>query len=145
MTPLKEKVMRKISRPIFIAGICFIFAMTCLAGAFVYSSYRVDTSALKHILQLQSGKNNFGPLGKNEIGVESVDDVRYVVQGPLNLQIHYGRQVINMPPKAFEDSRFRDMLKQVGVEVKFHDNGDGTYQYRVTYWGEPCEEKSRIN
>ena len=137
--------MRSITKPIVIAGIFFLLVMAALAGAFVYSSYRVDTSSLSHILQLQSGKNDFGPLGKNEIGVESVNDVRYVVNGPLNISIYYGRQVINMPPKAFENEHFKQLLQQVGIKVLTHDNGDGTYKYKVTYWGDLCEEKSKIN
>lgn len=137
--------MRSLTKPIIIAGVFFLLIMAALAGAFVYSAYRVDTSSLKHILTLQAGKNDFGPLGKNEIGVESANDVRYVVNGPLNISIYYGRQVINMPPKAFESEQFKELLKQVGVRVLTHDNGDGTYAYKVTYWGDPCEEKSKIN
>lgn len=137
--------MRKITIPVLLAGTGFILVMFVLAGAFVYTMFRVDTSSLKHILELQAGKNDFGPLGVQEIGVESVDDVRYVVNGPLDITIHYGRQVIHMPPKAFESDEFRSLLKQVGVQVYTHENDDGSHQYKVTYWGEECEEKSKIN
>lgn len=121
----------------------FIVVSTFLA-LYIYQGQRVDMSAIEHILSLQKGPNDFLDLA-NDINVESVDDIGFIVEGEYDINIHYGSQVIEMNSNCFTSKEFRQGLERIGILVYTHENDDGSILYRVTYWGDEAEQYSRID
>lgn len=108
-----------------------------LVGLYIYSTQRIDYSAIDYIKEMQTGQNEFLDLA-NDIGVKSADDLGYRVNSDYNLTIFYGQQTIEVSRAAFESEEFRERLKQIGVEIK-SKTSDDNIKYRVTYWGVPID------
>ena len=134
----------KIRVQIVLAAIAFFVVMGLLVALYFYTDNRVDTSTIDYIKGMMKGKNEFLDLA-NDINVESVDDVGFVVRGRYKIDIHYGDQVIEMNSNCFEDEDYRKALSGIGIEVKSRLNDDDTVQYLVTYWGEKCEQWSKVD
>lgn len=108
-----------------------------LVGLYIYSTQRIDYSAIDYIKEMQTGQNEFLDLA-NDIGVKSADDLGYKVNSDYNLTIFYGQQTIEVSRAAFESEEFRERLKQIGVEIK-SKTSDDSIKYQVTYWGVPID------
>lgn len=108
-----------------------------LVGLYIYSTQRIDYSAIDYIKEMQTGQNEFLDLA-NDIGVKSADDLGYRVNSDYNLTIFYGQQTIEVSRAAFESEEFRERLKQIGVEIK-SKTSDDSIKYQVTYWGVPID------
>lgn len=122
-----------------------ILAACALVGIFYYMYTKVDYTSVDYILQYQDGPMNFNDVS-NTICAYSPDDCGYKVLDDMRLDIQYGKMMIHVVPKAFEDAQFMAKLKRIGIEIKFkHNEETGEYQYKVTYWGEPIDEYSRMD
>lgn len=128
---------------VILALVSIVFVVAILIAIYVFTSMRIDYSAVEHIKSLQLGPNNFADLS-GDIGVTSANDLGYTVEGEYHIMIYYGKQVIKVPPTAFESKEFRTALKGIGIEIFHHVNDDGSILYKVTYWGEPIDEFSLV-
>lgn len=131
---------------IAISVTALFLAIGALVGAYYYMTFvRIDTAAIEHIKDAQRKPNDFNdPSG--DINVSSVDDIGYVVKGDYLLDIHYGRQVISMNKKCFENKEFRNKLGEIGIKVFTHvDDKTQNILYKVTYWDEDVDQYSKVN
>lgn len=128
---------------IIAASVCLVLSIFTIVALYVYLTYRIDYSAINHIKKAQIGANKFADMA-DDISVESVDDIYFIVRSKFDIQIHYGKQIINMNLTCFKSDEFHERLSEIGIEVKFREKDDGTIEYRVTYWGEKVEEKALI-
>lgn len=125
----------------FIVLLLLIVVLVCIYG---YSKYHVDYSAIEHIKMSQKGPNNFSDLA-HDIDVSGPDDIGFIVKGEYDIEIHYGKQIISMHRKCFSDAKYKQALAEIGIEVKYHVNDDGTILYKVTYWGTEVDEYSMVS
>lgn len=129
---------------ILVAGIGLTIVFAALLGVIYYMMYmRVDTATLDYLASLQKGKYTFNDVGQ-DICVESIDDIGYIIKGKYNLNIYYGKRVIEMNKACFKSDKFREALDKVGLKVLTHENEDGEVLYKVTSWGEEIEEFSKV-
>lgn len=133
---LRSKVVAAVLLLCVVLGTCW--------GLYYYTSVRIDTSTIEYIESMQKGPNDFLDLA-NDINVESADDIGYVVEGNYHINIHYGDQVIEMNRNCFSSDSYKAALAQIGIEVKFKENDDGTVKYRVTYWDTPVTQLSLVS
>lgn len=129
---------------IIAAAVVFLLAVIALVLIFYKVDFTEDYSAINHIKKLQKGANHFSDVG-NDIDVSGPEDIGYIVKGELDLEIYYGKQRISVHRKSFSNAKYKQALADIGIEIKFHENDDGTYIYRVTYWGTPVDEYSRVS
>lgn len=129
---------------VILALVSIVFVVALLVFIYMFTSMRIDYTAIDHIESLQLGPNSFADLS-GDIGVSSVDDLGYTVEGEFHLMIYYGKQVIKVPPPAYESEEFRAALKKIGIEIFHHINDDGSILYKVTYWGEPIDKFSLVS
>ena len=134
---------QRMGAQVIVALIGIALVVVALVALYWFDYTRIDYSAINHIKELQIAPNNFSDLS-GDIGVSSVDDIGYKIEGDYNLSIYYGKQVIKVPPTAFKSEDFRKRLKEIGIEMFHHVNEDGSILYRVTYWGEATEEYSLV-
>ena len=136
--------MKKVKTQIAIAAVGLFIAAAAFIALYIYQGQRVDMSTIEHILTLQKGPNDFLDLA-NDIGVESSDDIGFIVEGEYDINIHYGRQIIEMNSNCFMSEEFRQGLERIGILVYTHENEDGSILYKVTYWGEEVDQYSRVD
>ncbi len=138
--------MNKQMRSQIIAVVFILFIVIgLLAGLYFYMNNRIDYSSIDYIKGCQRGPNNFSDLA-GSINVHSADDVGYKINGKYNIDIMYGDMVINIPKPAFFDEEFIQRVGEVGIEYKYKEDPEtGLVQYRVTYWGEPIDEYSKVD
>lgn len=129
---------------VILALVSIIGVAGLLIAIYMFTYSRIDYTAIDHIESLQKGPNSFADLS-GDIGVTSVDDLGFTVEEDYHLIIYYGKQVIKVPPAAFESTEFRDALKRIGIEIFHHVNDDGSILYKVTYWGEPIDKFSLVS
>ena len=116
----------------------------CLLGLYAYTNYGIDYSSIDHIRGYLVAPNKFLDLS-GDIAVKSADDIGFKVEGEYNIIIYYGKQVIKVPPTAFESAEFRSALSEIGIRIFHHVNDDGTILYKVTYWDVPVDEYSIVS
>lgn len=122
-----------------------LIVLAGLGGLYFYMTNRIDYSTIDYIKECQRGPNSFSDLA-NSINVQSVNDVGYQVKGKYHINIMYGDMVIDVPKPAFFDDEFIRRIGEIGIEYKFKENEEtGEVKYRVTYWGEVCDEYSLID
>lgn len=127
------------------AAIALLLVLGAAVGIYIWMDYgRIDYSTIDYISTMQKGRNQFNDLG-NDINVESVDDIGYIINGYYMIDIHYGDQIITMNKKCFEDKMFRSKLERIGIKVYTHEDENQNVQYKVTYWGEDVQEYSLIS
>ena len=129
---------------IFGASFCLLAVMAALVGFYLYMDYfRVDTSTIDYLEQAQTSNFKFSDLS-GDIGVESIDDIGYVVEGPYQINIHYGRQRIKVNQQCFKSKEYMEALKRIGIVIKTHENEDGSVVYKVTCWKQDVQELANI-
>lgn len=130
-----------------VGAIAAFFTVVLVAGAllafYFFTEHRIDYSAIDHIKELQMGPNHFSDIS-GDICVNSADDVGFEVKGDYNLIVYYGKQVIKIPPEAFQSQEFRDALGKIGIKLYYRVGDDGTIMYKVTYWDEPIDQYSLV-
>lgn len=132
--------MNKQSVMILVLALVVILAGVGVGGIWYVQRNEVDYTTVEFIDSYMKSKNNFADIS-NEIDVHSIDDIAYALEGDHRMRIFYGKQVIKIVPKAFEDSQFMEELKGIGIEIQTRTNPEtGQTQYRVLYWGEPIDE-----
>lgn len=129
---------------VIVALVGIVLVVAALILLYLYDYNRLDYSTINHIKELQVAPNSFTDLS-GDIGVQSVNDVGFEVEGEYNMSIYYGKQVIKVPPTAFKSDEFRSRLEEIGIKIYHHVNDDGSIIYRVTYWGEDTEEYSLVS
>ncbi len=133
-----------IKQRILVVAIVLALVFGSLIGIYMYMSYyRVDTSTIEYIEQFQTGKYIFNDLA-NDIGVESIDDIGYKVNGDYAINIYYGKQIIEMNQACFKSDKFREALGKIGIKVLTHEDEDGTILYKVTSWDDEVKEYSTV-
>lgn len=129
---------------IFGASFCLLAVMAALVGFYLYMDYfRVDTSTIDYLEQAQTSNFKFSDLS-GDIAVESIDDIGYVVEGPYQINIHYGRQRIKVNQQCFKSKEYMEALKRIGIVIKTHENEDGSVVYKVTCWKQDVQELANI-
>jgi hypothetical protein len=134
----------KIKQQILIAAFALFLGVAALVSIYAYMSLRIDTSTIEHIKTLQRSPGKFIDPG-NEINVDSIDDIGFIVLDDYSINIYYGDQVIEMNRNCFKSEAYRNLLSEIGIDVYTHENDDGTILYKVTYWGEEITQFSRVN
>lgn len=133
----------KIKSQIIIAALAFTLCTAGLVGVYYYTENRIDMSAIEHIAGFQVAPNEFVDLA-NDIGVESSEDLGFLVKSDYNIIIYYGKQIIKMNPNCFASQEYRNALEEIGINVYTRESDDGTIEYMVTYWGEAIEQYTRV-
>ena len=112
-------------------------------GIFYFTAVRVDTSVIEDIRDAQKGPYSFSDVG-NEIAANSIEDIGFKDNGDWNINLYYGKKVIKINKNCMEDEEFMSLLSDIGIEMKFRDDENGTPQYKITCWGEPVTQWSRV-
>lgn len=131
---------KKLKQSLFVALFGLSCAVLALVGIYFYMSYRIDTSGIEHIKNVQVGPGQFNdPSG--DVKVESAADIGYIIKGPYRIVIKYGNQTIEMNKRCFKSEEYKTALASIGIKVLTHYNeDDDTVLYKVTYWGTEVDE-----
>lgn len=136
---------KQMRNQIFSALFILVIVLIGLGGLYYFMEHRIDYSTIDYIKDCQRGPNNFSDLA-NSINVKSVNDVGYQVKGKFHINIMYGDMVIDVPKPAFFNDEFKQRIGEIGIEYKYKENEEtGEVKYRVTYWGDICDEYSTVN
>lgn len=129
---------------IVVAFIMFVIVCCVIGYLYMWSTYSPDYSAINHIKTNMRGPNIFSDLS-NDIDVDGPDDIGFIVKGEYHLEIHYGKQIITVTRNCFFDEKYKAALAEIGIEIKYHVNDDGSIMYRVTYWDDVVDEYTRVS
>lgn len=125
-----------------------ITLLIVVVGVAVFGIYylldtRVDISIIEEIRDAQKGPYKFSDIG-NEIDAHSIEDIGFKDNGDWNISLYYGKKVIKINKNCMEDQDFMSALKDIGIEMKFREDENGTPQYKITCWGEEVQQWSRV-
>ena len=129
---------------IIAAFILLLFFALILIAIYYKVEFTEDYSAINHIKEFQKGPNHFSDTA-HDIDVAGPEDIGYIVKGEFDLEIYYGRQRISVHRKSFSSKKYKEALASIGIEIKYHENEDGSIIYLVTYWGTPVDEYVRAS
>ena len=131
---------------ILLGAIALVITCAGCYAFYYYTDNRVETATIEYIKSMQKSPNEFLDIA-NDINVSSADDVGFIVRGRYSIDICYGDQIIRMTKKCFESDEYKQMLSEIGIEVKFKvdPNDAGNIKYRVTYWGDVVKELSLVS
>ena len=119
-------------------------AAAIVLGIWFFLTHHINYRTIDYIKANRKSPFEFTDMAK-DIDVDSIDDFGFIVKGVKKLNIHYGKQIIEVIPVAFDNEEYNAKLAEIGINIKYHIKDDGSYEYRVEYEGTPIEEWSRIN
>ena len=127
---------------IILTGLIILLVGIGYLGVQYFSDTKVDYTAINEIKSSMLSPGVFYR-GESTVCVESVDDLGFVRKSS-SINLYYGKIVVNIPYKALDNSEFMKALSDIGITVYTRQNDEGDTEYRLTYWGEPIEEWSRV-
>lgn len=121
-----KRVIRFIIIPILLLALSFV-------GYKFYGKITLDSTA-NTVTFIQKHRNNSGMIVdyNNEIGVESIDDIKLFVTDK-KIKIQFGYLTMTWKPKDFVSAENRELLKKIGITM-YKDKETG--RLKVYYNGE---------